>query len=41
LGIDPDKIGFMGFSDGGAATMPVIYNATKESRPNFIVPAYP
>lgn len=38
--IDPAKIGFMGFSAGGTVTMSVVYNATNESRPNFVVPIY-
>ena len=38
--IDPGKIGFMGFSAGGTVTMSVIYNATDESRPNFVAPIY-
>ncbi|MEO0528114.1 MAG: alpha/beta hydrolase [Bacteroidota bacterium] len=41
LGVNPDKIGFMGFSAGGAVTMGVTYNYTKENKPNFIVPVYP
>ena len=39
--IKPDKIGFMGFSAGGAVTMGVAYNYTKENRPDFLVPVYP
>lgn len=39
--IEPDKIGFMGFSAGGTLTMCVVYNATDENRPNFIAPVYP
>ncbi|QLG46338.1 alpha/beta hydrolase [Costertonia aggregata] len=39
--IDKNKIGFMGFSAGGAVTMGVTYNCTKSNRPNFIVPVYP
>lgn len=39
--IDPQKIGFMGFSAGGAVTMGVVYNYTSTNRPNFIVPVYP
>jgi len=39
--IDPDKIGFMGFSAGGAVTMGVVYNFEEADRPNFIVPVYP
>ncbi|HRH47358.1 MAG TPA: alpha/beta hydrolase [Panacibacter sp.] len=38
--IDPTKIGFMGFSAGGTVTMCVVYNATDESRPNFVAPIY-
>lgn len=38
--IDPDKIGFMGFSAGGTLTMSVVYSATGESRPNFVAPIY-
>lgn len=41
LGIDPNKIGFMGFSAGGAVTMGVTFNYTKTNRPDFIVPVYP
>jgi acetyl esterase/lipase len=38
--IDTSKIGFMGFSAGGTLTMSVVYNATGESRPNFVAPIY-
>ncbi len=38
--IDPGKIGFMGFSAGGAVTMGVTYGYGKENRPDFIVPVY-
>ena len=38
--IDPNKIGFMGFSAGGTVAMSVIYNATAENRPNFVAPIY-
>lgn len=41
LKIDPNKIGFMGFSAGGAVTMGVAYNYSKDNRPDFIVPVYP
>ena len=41
LGVDSNKIGFMGFSAGGAVTMSVIYNSSKEDRPDFLVPVYP
>ena len=40
-GIDPNKIGFMGFSAGGTVTMSVVYSATNENRPNFVAPIYP
>ena len=39
--VNPDKIGFMGFSAGGAVTMGVAYNYKDADRPNFIVPVYP
>ena len=38
--IDPNKIGFMGFSAGGTVTMSVVYSAKDESRPNFVAPIY-
>lgn len=40
-GVNPDKIGFMGFSAGGAVTMGVGYNYSEENKPNFLVPVYP
>jgi acetyl esterase/lipase len=40
-GLAKDKIGFMGFSAGGAVTMGVTFNYTQANRPNFIVPVYP
>ncbi len=40
LGIDPTKVGFMGFSAGGAVTFGVIYNTEEAAAPNFIVPVY-
>ena len=39
--INPDRIGFMGFSAGGAVTMGVGYSYDDESRPNFLIPVYP
>lgn len=36
-----DKIGFMGFSAGGAVTMGVAYNYSENNRPDFVVPVYP
>ncbi len=41
FGLNPGKIGFMGFSAGGTVAMGVTFNYTPESRPNFIVPVYP
>lgn len=40
-GLHANKIGFMGFSAGGAVTMGVTYNCSQENRPDFIVPVYP
>ena len=39
--IDPDKIGLMGFSAGGAVTMEATYKSTPKNQPNFIAPIYP
>ena len=41
LQLNPDRIGFMGFSAGGTVTMSVVYNCNDENRPNFIAPIYP
>lgn len=38
--IDPNKIGFMGFSAGGTVTMSVMLSAAQEWKPNFIAPIY-
>lgn len=38
--IDPNKIGFMGFSAGATLTMSIVYSAAAESRPNFVAPIY-
>jgi acetyl esterase/lipase len=40
-GIAKDKIGFMGFSAGGAVTMGVGYTYQTTDRPDFLVPVYP
>lgn len=40
-GIDPNKVGFMGFSAGGAVTMGVTFGRDADNAPNFIVPVYP
>lgn len=38
--IDPNKIGLMGFSAGGAVTMGATYSSDATNRPNFIAPIY-
>ena len=40
-GVDPKKVGFMGFSAGGAVTLGVTFDSNEASAPNFIVPVYP
>lgn len=40
MNINPERIGFMGFSAGGTLTMSVVYTASEESRPNFVAPIY-
>jgi acetyl esterase/lipase len=40
LGLDPGKVGFMGFSAGGTVTMSVILSAPEEWKPDFIAPIY-
>lgn len=40
LNVDPDRIGFMGFSAGATLTMSVVYNAEEKNRPNFVAPIY-
>jgi acetyl esterase/lipase len=39
-GIDPKRIGFMGFSAGGTLTLSVVQTATDANRPNFVAPIY-
>ena len=39
--VNPNKIGLMGFSAGGAVTMEASYKATEKNQPNFIAPIYP
>ncbi|WP_298536253.1 alpha/beta hydrolase [uncultured Algibacter sp.] len=41
LGIDPEKIGFMGFSGGGCVLFGVVNDCTEKNKPNFLVPVYP
>lgn len=38
--VDPNKIGLMGFSAGGAVTMEATYKSNELNRPDFIVPVY-
>jgi acetyl esterase/lipase len=40
FGINPDKIGLMGFSAGGAVTMAATFSAEEKNKPNFIAPVY-
>lgn len=40
LGLDPGKIGFMGFSAGGTVTMSVMLSAEQKWKPDFIAPIY-
>ena len=40
LGIDPNKMGFMGFSAGVTLTMNVLLSAPQNQKPNFIAPIY-
>lgn len=40
-GIAPDRIGFMGFSAGGAVTLGVGYRCKTSNRPDFLAPVYP
>ncbi len=41
FGIEKNKIGFMGFSAGGAVTMGVGYSGNSAQRPDFLAPIYP
>lgn len=38
--VDPNKIGFMGFSAGATLTLCLAYNSSEDSQPNFIAPIY-
>ncbi|MDE3104045.1 MAG: alpha/beta hydrolase [Acidobacteriota bacterium] len=40
-GIQPERVGIMGFSAGGAITTEVGYHYTAASRPAFVAPIYP
>ncbi len=39
-GIDPNKIGMMGFSAGGTVAMSVVYNSDENRLPDFVAPIY-
>jgi len=39
--INPQRIGFMGFSAGGTLTMGTVFNSAAANRPNFAAPVYP
>lgn len=39
-GVAPDRIGFMGFSAGGAVTAHVSFHYDAQNRPNFVAPIY-
>jgi acetyl esterase/lipase len=40
FGLDPKKIGFMGFSAGATLTMSVMMSAPQDLKPNFAAPIY-
>jgi acetyl esterase/lipase/lysophospholipase L1-like esterase len=40
-GLNPNRIGFMGFSAGGTVTLSVVFNSSPENRPDFIAAIYP
>src|SRR5262245_21347180 len=39
-GVNPQRVGIMGFSAGGTVASSVAYNYTAESRPDFVAPIY-
>jgi acetyl esterase/lipase len=39
-GVQPDRIGIMGFSAGGIVAASVAYNYTAQTRPDFVAPVY-
>ena len=39
--IDPNKIGIMGFSAGGAVAIEATYKSDEKNRPDFLAPIYP
>lgn len=40
FGVNPNRIGFMGFSAGGTVTASVAFQYTAETRPDFVAPIY-
>lgn len=40
LGVNPNRIGIIGFSAGGTVAASVAYNYAPETRPNFVAPIY-
>jgi acetyl esterase/lipase len=40
FGVNPQRIGIMGFSAGGTVTASVAYNYTRATRPDFVAPIY-
>ena len=39
-GVNPDRVGIIGFSAGGTVVASVAYNYTADTRPNFVAPIY-
>ncbi len=40
FGVDPERVGFMGFSAGGGVTLHVAHHYEADSRPAFVAPIY-
>lgn len=40
FGVNPERIGILGFSAGGTVTASAAYNYSPETRPNFVAPIY-
>jgi acetyl esterase/lipase/lysophospholipase L1-like esterase len=41
FGLNPNRIGFMGFSAGGTVALSVVFNCNSDNRPNFLAAIYP